>query len=184
MKEKGFSLVELMVVVAIIGILASIAVPRYQSFRARARQAEAKSLLNGYYTAAKSIMAQHGIYYGGLDATRAYPEGDLTYELEVLDGTVSTLPAGIKTNTCLGTGSDAKGAGKGTCSTTLTDNTTKAVNYVVNGCTTTPTEARTQFMAVVCGSLMDDDGESDDEWTINEKKDPVECCGYMARLIS
>lgn len=49
-KTKGFSLVELMVVVGIIGILASIAVPRFQKYYAKARQVEAKNNLSHIYT--------------------------------------------------------------------------------------------------------------------------------------
>ena len=58
--EEGFSLVELMVVVAIIGILASLAVPRFRIFQAKARQSEAKSNLSHVYTLEQS-------YYGDED---------------------------------------------------------------------------------------------------------------------
>lgn len=49
-KEQGFSLVELMVVVGIIGILATLALPRFQLFQARAKQTEAKANLSHIYT--------------------------------------------------------------------------------------------------------------------------------------
>lgn len=40
--SEGFTLVELMIVVAIIGVLAAVAIPNYQKFQAKARQSEAK----------------------------------------------------------------------------------------------------------------------------------------------
>lgn len=74
-KQHGFSLVELMVVVAIIGILASIAVPNYQRFQRKARQSGAKTELGGMYSAQKvfntewgfgtSCMVQHGYSVDG-----------------------------------------------------------------------------------------------------------------------
>ena len=56
--QRGFSLVELMVVVAIIGILASIAIPNYQKFRRKAQQSGAKSALSGIFTAERTFTAE------------------------------------------------------------------------------------------------------------------------------
>ena len=47
---RGFSLVELMIVVGIIGILAALAIPRFQQFQAKARQSEARSNMAHIYT--------------------------------------------------------------------------------------------------------------------------------------
>ena len=45
--KKGFSMIELMVVVAIIGVLAAIGIPQYSKFQAKARQSEAPDRANG-----------------------------------------------------------------------------------------------------------------------------------------
>ena len=63
-KQSGFSLVELMVVVAIIGVLASLAVPRFKTFQAKARQAEAKTNLAHLYTLQQSFHADYDTYAG------------------------------------------------------------------------------------------------------------------------
>lgn len=60
--QKGFSLVELMIVVAIIGILAALAVPKFQSFQAKARQSEAKNNLSHIYTLEESYHGDNDTY--------------------------------------------------------------------------------------------------------------------------
>ena len=62
MKKKGFTLIELMIVVAIIGILAMIAIPNFIKFQCRAKQSEAKSNLKALFQAQKSFMSEHDEY--------------------------------------------------------------------------------------------------------------------------
>ena len=62
MKKRGFTLVELMIVVAIIGILAAIAIPNFIRFQARSKQGEAKTNLKALFTAQKSFYAEKDRY--------------------------------------------------------------------------------------------------------------------------
>jgi len=64
----GFTLVELMIVVAIIGILAAVAVPSYNKFQAQARQSEAKMSLSGVYMAEKSFATNADNFSGCLNS--------------------------------------------------------------------------------------------------------------------
>jgi len=59
MKKKGFTLIELMIVVAIIGILAMIAIPNFIKFQCRAKQSEAKANLQTYRVAQLSYFAEY-----------------------------------------------------------------------------------------------------------------------------
>jgi type IV pilus assembly protein PilA len=63
MKRKGgFTLIELMIVVAIIGILAAIAIPNFLRFQLKAKTSEGKTNLAAIRTAEESYYAEYGIY--------------------------------------------------------------------------------------------------------------------------
>jgi type IV pilus assembly protein PilA len=67
--RKGFTLVELMIVVAIIGILAAIAIPNFLNFRLKAKTSEAKSNLGAVRSTEVAYFAEWNWYVGGQAAT-------------------------------------------------------------------------------------------------------------------
>jgi prepilin-type N-terminal cleavage/methylation domain-containing protein len=63
--RAGFTLIELLIVVVIIGILASIAIPKFGSTKERAYLAKMKSDIRNLATAQESYLGDNQIYYGG-----------------------------------------------------------------------------------------------------------------------
>lgn len=62
-QESGFTLVELMIVVAIIGVLSAVAVPNFKKYQAKAKTSEAKVQLAAAYTAQQAFYGDFGIYH-------------------------------------------------------------------------------------------------------------------------
>ena len=71
--QKGFTLIELMIVIAIIGILAAIAIPAYQNYTIRAQVTEGLTLADGWKTAIAEYYANTGVWptIGNLTGTVA-----------------------------------------------------------------------------------------------------------------
>ena len=73
--QNGFTLVELMIVVAIIGVLSAVAVPNFKKYQAKAKTSEAKVQLAAAYTAEQAFYGDYNIYhtclaYMGYDPSR------------------------------------------------------------------------------------------------------------------
>jgi len=77
-RQKAFTLIELMIVVAIIAFLATVAIPQYFTYQAKARQAEVSVILASLHTAQQAYFAEHGEYTNVLNGENGLgwkPEG-------------------------------------------------------------------------------------------------------------
>src|SRR5260370_28074052 len=62
-RRRGFTLIELVIVMGIIGVLSSVALPIFFQYQSRARQAEAKAQLKSWYNTEASVFAERGNYF-------------------------------------------------------------------------------------------------------------------------
>ncbi len=72
MNNKGFSLIELMIVVGIIGVLATVAVPKFKTFQVKAKLSEAKVVLNHIGTLQEAYALENTLFKGLANATTWY----------------------------------------------------------------------------------------------------------------
>ncbi|HEZ5418461.1 TPA: pilin [Neisseria meningitidis] len=99
--QKGFTLIELMIVIAIVGILAAVALPAYQDYTARAQVSEAILLAEGQKSAVTEYYLNHGIWPGDNSsagvATSSKIKGKYVKEVTVANGVVTAtmLSSGV-----------------------------------------------------------------------------------------
>lgn len=95
MRQKGFTLIELMIVVAIVGILAAIAIPAYQDYTVRARVTEGLNLAD----AAKTAVGETAQSQGGLANITATNTGYTFTATNIVGNIVITPGTGVITVT-------------------------------------------------------------------------------------
>ncbi|EPI6396681.1 pilin, partial [Neisseria gonorrhoeae] len=99
--QKGFTLIELMIVIAIVGILAAVALPAYQDYTARAQVSEAILLAEGQKSAVTEYYLNHGTWpEDNTSAGVASPtdiKGKYVQKVEVAKGVVTATmkPSGV-----------------------------------------------------------------------------------------
>lgn len=173
--QAGFSLVELMVVVAIIGILASLAIPSIGKYMAKARQSEAKTQLSSLYTAEKAFFAEYTAYDPRFLAVGYSPEGKLRYNVGFLSATFTAGPAngynpaaGLAatrdTNTYCGTGTGVVAAAVG-CA--MLNGATGGAPPALNA---SDVDTSSTFIANAV-AMIHQSAAAPDSWTINQVKD-------------
>ncbi|HGJ8402283.1 TPA: pilin, partial [Neisseria gonorrhoeae] len=92
--QKGFTLIELMIVIAIVGILAAVALPAYQDYTARAQVSEAILLAEGQKSAVTEYYPNHGEWpknnaSAGVASTPSDIKGKYVQSVTVANGVVT-----------------------------------------------------------------------------------------------
>ncbi|HGG9985713.1 TPA: pilin, partial [Neisseria meningitidis] len=101
--QKGFTLIELMIVIAIVGILAAVALPAYQDYTARAQVSEAILLAEGQKSAVTEYYLNHGIWpknntSAGVASTASDIKGKYVQSVTVANGVVTAQMASSGVN--------------------------------------------------------------------------------------
>ncbi|HGG7560020.1 TPA: pilin [Neisseria meningitidis] len=101
--QKGFTLIELMIVIAIVGILAAVALPAYQDYTARAQVSEAILLAEGQKSAVTEYYLNHGIWpknntSAGVASSASDIKGKYVQSVTVANGVVTAQMASSGVN--------------------------------------------------------------------------------------
>jgi type IV pilus assembly protein PilA len=147
-RQDGFTLVELMVVVAIIGLLSAVAIPNFKKYQAKAKSSEAKVQLAAAYTAEQAFYGDFGMYghclsYMGYDPSdqinsRYYAVGFTTDVAYNTSAHATAVNSGLFAANCTVNGAHAAGSnsawypgGKGNGATIVDDRDAVETNSAI-----------------------------------------------------
>jgi len=157
--KKGFTLIELMIVVAIIGILAAIAIPNFLKFQSKSKQSEAKSNLGAIFTGQVAYFGEANTY-GDFPAINWSPSGTPRYHYQM--GTYAAAGDNVNVGATTTTSPTlAEAAWTGNFNAAMD-------NGVLISATQTPAIGTATFIAGASGMISN--LAAADGWTINEKK--------------
>ena len=97
-KVKGFTLVELMIIVVIIGILSTIAIPNFLRYQARAKQSETKANLGTIYTFQTTYFGENDTYASSIGNLGWSPVGTTRYAYSIIAGDFTHFTAHATSN--------------------------------------------------------------------------------------
>lgn len=160
--KSGFTLVELMVVVAIIGILSAVALPNFKKYQAKSKTSEAKLQLASIYTAETAFFGDYNTYASCLAAMGYNPTSEAAQRYYTTGFASSTAAI------------DASAVANGAiaCSQLHFFAATKPVGTYTPPATistSSTADTETTFIAAADGQISSE-VTTDDEWTINQAK--------------
>jgi len=189
--QAGFTLVELMIVVAIVGILAAIAIPNYQKYQAKSRTTEGKLYLASVYTAEKTFQIEYSSYTACLSAAGFAPDSTNRYYAA---GVLTAAATGANCGPAGGQPCDNSNSGWGNGAPTCTGGTGHDVTLItaflpthtaygnsrqvaptfavltIGSYSSTASLTQSAFVIPAGGAIHPTNAATVDVWTVNQNK--------------
>ncbi len=171
-KMRAFTLIELMIVTAIIGILAAVSIPNFLKFQCRARTAEAKGNLGGIFIAETAYLGgERGNTYGTFGQVGWQPLGSIcVYSYTIAGGGVNPVSCGV------GSMADGTTEIRNTKGPPIADSAACGSGIALNGGPTASVMTGGTYFRANAQGAPSGNSPSIDSWTIDSSKNVVQTC--------